>query len=108
MKNLETIINYQEEQREFWKNVWASVSSSNNCSNKEVPTRWADKALQDFNDRFQKNVDYMIYISERDQEIKDLEYEINSLKDIIQNHKKTIKELQDDLFNCEQQLNREI
>mgnify|MGYP003331751898 CR=1 FL=1 len=59
MKNLETIINYQEEQREFWKNVWASVSSSNNCSNKEVPTRWADKALQDFNDRFQKNVDYI-------------------------------------------------
>jgi len=107
MENLKTLIKYELEKREFWKKAWVSVASATNCLSPEIPTNWANKALKDFNKIFEKNIESIIYIEQRDKEIKDLEYEINILKTILENKEKTIIDLQTDLFECKQHLNRE-
>lgn len=40
------------ERKEFWKQVYIGVASSNDCKDKTVPAYWADQALKDFNARF--------------------------------------------------------
>ena len=43
---------HQEQRKQLWIEAWCSVANANDCKRKSVPTRWADKALKDFDERF--------------------------------------------------------
>lgn len=37
---------------EVWLRAWCSVASSGNCCTEDIATEWADKCLQEFEERF--------------------------------------------------------
>lgn len=42
----------KESRIKFWKDVWISVAGSSNVNKTDVPTNWADKALEAFDKKF--------------------------------------------------------
>lgn len=46
---------FDNEKKQFWKDVFISVSGSNTCYTNEVAKTWADFALKEFEKRFGKN-----------------------------------------------------
>jgi hypothetical protein len=48
------ILHHEIKRKEMWLNVWAAVASSSNCISTETCTKWADKALREFDNRFPK------------------------------------------------------
>jgi hypothetical protein len=40
--------------REFWAKAWCAVASAVNSMDPETCTRWADRCLKDFDERFTK------------------------------------------------------
>jgi len=43
---------YKEERRQFWKAAYLATVASNNCITMEGPASWADRALREFDQRF--------------------------------------------------------
>lgn len=37
---------------ELWAKTWIEVANSDSCRNLETPTKWADRFLTDFDERF--------------------------------------------------------
>jgi hypothetical protein len=42
----------EEQRQELWINAWVACCSASNCTRKDIPTTWADTALEDFDERF--------------------------------------------------------
>jgi len=51
---LDNLYNHKEIQKKLWCDVYIAVATSGNCVNIDTPTRWADKALAEFNERFKE------------------------------------------------------
>lgn len=49
------LIQHELKRKEIWINAWCSVANALNCRKPEDATRWADKALKDFDERFKKD-----------------------------------------------------
>lgn len=55
----EELTNQEEEKnkkqrRELWARAWVETASASDCKEPEVATRWADKALEAFDERVSK------------------------------------------------------
>ena len=46
----------EKQRRECWINAWCAVASAFNCKLPKDATRWADEALKEFDERFNKSV----------------------------------------------------
>lgn len=46
------ILSHKEQRKQLWIDVWVNVAGSANCSTKTIPTKWADDALEQFDQRF--------------------------------------------------------
>ena len=44
-----------EQRKAFWMNVYIAVAASSNCVEKHIPGVWADRALTEFDKRFNTN-----------------------------------------------------
>lgn len=82
-KETDFLKNQLEKREEFWRNAWIGVASSTNCSNSEVPSIWANLALQQYDRMFYDSIDNITQLSLRDSEIIDLKDEISKLKILI-------------------------
>lgn len=82
-KETDFLKNQLEKREEFWRNAWIGVASSTNCSNSEVPSRWANLALEQYDRMFYDSIDNITQLSLRDSEIIDLKDEISKLKILI-------------------------
>ncbi len=46
------ILTIKQTRMDFWTAVWIAVANSDICAERAVPTDWADKALEEFDRRF--------------------------------------------------------
>lgn len=42
----------EKQRRQCWIDAWCATASAWNCKDPESATRWADKALKEFDNRF--------------------------------------------------------
>ena len=48
---------HELQRRHLWASVWASTANANDCKSPQVATTWANKALEDFDKKFDKMTD---------------------------------------------------
>lgn len=51
---LTTQENHEELRKKLWVNAWVNVAAAATCTDPKAATRWADIALNDFDERFKK------------------------------------------------------
>lgn len=44
----------EQQRKELWCAAWVATARSDSCVNDDTPTKYADKALKDFDERFPK------------------------------------------------------
>ena len=47
-------LNHEENRQNLWVKVWLTIAGDDTCGDIDIPTKWADRALKDFDERFQK------------------------------------------------------
>lgn len=47
---------HEQLRKELWIKAWVGTACAVTCTNPEAATKWADKALADFDDRFPKPI----------------------------------------------------
>ena len=45
-------LSHAKTRQKLWSEVWARTAGSSNCINLSTPTKWADEALKEFDERF--------------------------------------------------------
>jgi hypothetical protein len=50
------ILRHQEQRKQLWIDAWVKVAGASNCVNKTTATSWADKALEEFDNRFKQPI----------------------------------------------------
>lgn len=53
---IEDII-FEKQRRQLWIDAWCAVASAWNCKEPIAATSWADKALKEFDNRFNKKTE---------------------------------------------------
>jgi hypothetical protein len=48
----EELIAHKKQRKELWVSAWINTANAANCSATETATKWADKALEEFDKRF--------------------------------------------------------
>lgn len=52
MNEKDELISHNEQRKRLWANAWVHTASATNCTQTETATKWADKALDEFDKRF--------------------------------------------------------
>lgn len=55
--NKDEIISHQEQRKRLWADAWVHVASASDCKSHDTATKWADKALEEFDKRFRSKSD---------------------------------------------------
>ena len=78
----------------FWQDVWIATAASSNVTKTNVCTEWANTALNDYQSKFQNDIDLTLQISLRDSEIIDLKDKIDFQTNVINEQIELIKNLE--------------
>lgn len=78
----------------FWQDVWIATASSSNVTKTDVCTEWANTALNNYQSKFQNDIDLTLQISLRDSEIIDLKDKIDYQTNVINEQIELIKNLE--------------